>query len=120
MSPKTIKTNHINIAAKIKVHRDMGDIWVGTNNTSTNHTKFLCLTTEYRYDLRKTYRRGHKETEYSLLYDKKYKTTGVYEDINKYLSFIFPFYYVIWTDVLGNLVICGKGFQVAKESYQID
>jgi hypothetical protein len=45
MSPKTIKTNHINFTAKIKVHRDMGDI--GTVITSTDHTKFLGLTLEY-------------------------------------------------------------------------
>jgi hypothetical protein len=45
MLPKTIKTNHINFTAKIKVHRAMGDI--GTIITSTNQTKFLGLTIEY-------------------------------------------------------------------------
>jgi hypothetical protein len=90
MSPKTITTNHINFTAIIKVHRDMG--YIGTIITCTNHTKFLGLTIEYA-DLGKMYRRGNKETEYSLLYDKKYKTSGVYENINKYLSFIFPFYW---------------------------
>jgi hypothetical protein len=51
---------------------------------------------------------------YSLLYDKKYKTSCVYEYIAKRLSFIFPFCYDIWTDVLGNSSHAERVFKLQK------
>jgi hypothetical protein len=85
------------------VERDIGDL--GAIITSANYNKFLGLTIEYSITwerhIDEVIKKRNKETVYSLLYDKKYKTSCVYEYTAKHLSFIFPFCYDIWNDVLG-------------------
>jgi outer membrane cobalamin receptor len=90
----TIKTCYINFTAKNKVERDIRDL--GTIITTTNYTRILDLTIEYSI----TWER-HIHEIIKKLYDKKYKTSCVYEYITKHLLFIFPFCHDIWIDVSG-------------------
>jgi hypothetical protein len=95
MSLNTIKTYYINFTAKYKVERDIGDL--DAIITSADYTRFLGLTAEYSINWER-----HIDEVIKKLCTACYMITScVQEYTAKHVSFIFPFCYDIWTDVLG-------------------
>jgi hypothetical protein len=96
MSLNTIKTYYINFTIKNKVEKDTGDL--GTIITTTNYTRFLGLTIQYSL----TWERHIDDIIKKLCTACYIRNIKPVVSMNTmHLSFIFPFCYAIWIDVLG-------------------